>query len=154
MWWPCPDCCQRAAWIWNLWHTHTIVQEQPNKSVRKGKHLCDKWSQQKCVFLTLWDLNQKTCILGKLGYSPSTTQLLKLDCCPYFCMFLLGEKETLQEPLDRIVGKSEVKAMWEVWSPRKMLQMWMAARTEGRGHASCTLALLSPGNTFKLPLTI
>lgn len=45
---------------------------------------------------------------------------------------------------------SDINAMWEVQSPRETLQMRTVAGTEGSGHASCTLSLLSPGNALKL----
>lgn len=62
--------------------------------------------------------------------------------------------ETAQEQLDGKVETSDSNAMWEIWSPHAMLRMRMESGTERNGHVSCTLPLLSPGNTLESSLKI
>lgn len=128
-------------------HTPLFKSNQINQQEKASACVINEASKNTCVPHVMRPLSENMRIqetrVQSLYYTAAKARLLSL-----LHHVLLGEKKTLQEPLDRIVETNDINARWEEWSPRKMLGMQMAAGTEGRGHASCTLALLSSGNTF------
>lgn len=99
------------------------------------------------VFLTLWDSDQKTQVLRKLGCGPQTTQSLKRLLSPLHYI-LLGEMETSWEQLD---GKVETVVLVRVGrrGPHMECCWWEWWLGWKGGRVSCTLSLRSLGNTLE-----